>query len=130
MPRIGSSELDDWQMFYSIHVNRYLSGKRTEKIGSVAERDMINDLVREAWNSTISGVRLNTMSPKQKLALFRSVEIIFPFFEVPVERARASGNGRSPLGTGENETIEYDFFTRRRVSPDEGENTIPFRLDP
>lgn len=77
---------DDWTAFYSIHLRRYLRGKRTGKLGSVAERDMILDLIRDAWAHTIDGIRLESLNVRQKLDLFKSVEIVFPFFTVPIER--------------------------------------------
>ncbi|WP_319414683.1 hypothetical protein [Marispirochaeta aestuarii] len=47
MLRQMSSELDDWNAFYSVQLKKYLESKRSRKIGSQGEKDMIWDLIFE-----------------------------------------------------------------------------------
>jgi hypothetical protein len=71
---------DDWRAFYSIHLRRYLAKKRSKDLGTMAERDMINDLIRDHWLALEP--HLDGRSTGEKLELFESVRIVFPHFRV------------------------------------------------
>ena len=104
MLRQMSSELDDWNAFYSVQLKKYLESKRSRKIGSQGEKDMIWDLIFEYWQGILRSGVLRGKSNSEKLALFSDVEIIFPYFSLPAEK---------------HEIIQVDFFSRSRVSPDD-----------
>lgn len=83
MARQETPEQDDWTAFYAIHLQRYLSLKRTQRIATEAEGDMIRDLIRDYWSGLTARRLLESKSPQEKISLFRSVEIVFPFLVVP-----------------------------------------------
>ena len=96
----GLAELDDWRAFYSLQVGRYLKSKRSRSIGTLAERDMIRDLIFDAWRELKSATSLDDKTPEQKLALFRGVSIVFPFFYLPGGTAETGGTGGLSRGFG------------------------------
>ena len=83
MLRQENCELDDWNAFYAIQLKKYLESKRSRKIGSQGEKDMIWDLIFEYWQGIQHSEVLNGKSCSEKIELFESVEIIFPFFSIP-----------------------------------------------
>ncbi len=83
MVKQSTCEQDDWKAFYSVHICRYLETKKSRKLGSDAEKDMIWDLIYESWIQFKSQVNLKGKNPSEKLMLFKSMKIIFPFFMVP-----------------------------------------------
>ncbi len=83
MSKQKTSELDDWKAFYSIHAERYIRTKRSGRFGTLAERDMIRDLILEYWKELRSSGILEGKGPEEKKVLFRNVTIVFPFFVVP-----------------------------------------------
>lgn len=104
MARQPTEDLDDWHAFYSIQLGRYLSFKKSQRIVSCAERDMIHDLIAEYWRQVRSaGVLLGKRSC-EKLEVFRAVEIIFPFYSASLD-----DRGR---------TITVNFTTRSKIAPD------------
>lgn len=104
MARQPTEDLDDWHAFYSIQLSRYLSFKKSQRILSGAERDMIHDLIAEYWRQIRSSGLLAGKRSCEKLEVFRAVEIVFPFYAV-------SQNDRGSI-------IPINFTTRRRVAPD------------
>ena len=78
MERQVSVEGDDWQAFFSVQLVRYLSGKHKRSFSTQAEHDMISDLVRDAWGDLRRSNGLGGKSYCEKLALFRSIWIVFP----------------------------------------------------
>jgi hypothetical protein len=101
MERQDCSEADDWQAFSAIQTARYLLGKNKRTFSTLAEQDMITDLIRDAW-SQLRRSDLGSMSGCAKIEAFRSVRIVFPtvvFSEPPL-------NG--PV-------IAVNFQTKRRV---------------
>lgn len=70
---------NDAQAFFSIHLGRYLETKRSRRIHSAAERDIVFELIAEAWSELSRGIDLAGMSAAAKLKLFREVFIVFPF---------------------------------------------------
>lgn len=102
MVRQSSPELDDWRAFYSIHLARYLRSKNTQRIITSAEGDMIRDLIFDCWKSLTSRRLLKDRTADEKLSLFRSVEIVFPFYVVPSVR--------------EPNIIAVDFLAKSRLA--------------
>jgi hypothetical protein len=77
MERQDSSEADDWQAFSSIQTLRYLLGKNKRTFSTLAEQDMIKDLIRDSWNE-LRRSDLGSMSGCEKVEAFRAVRIVFP----------------------------------------------------
>lgn len=83
MARQAHPELDDWRAFYSVQIGKYLKSKESHCFGTLAEQDMIRDLVFDAWQKLARSGRLVGKTPRQKLKEFHHYEIIFPYFLVP-----------------------------------------------
>ena len=102
MERQRSTEADDWQAFYSIQVARYLLCKNKRTFSTLAEQDMIRDLIRDAWTSLKGSPGLEGQTGCEKMKAFRSVRIVFP--TVVLGGAHADG----PI-------ISVNFQTKARV---------------
>ena len=83
MAKQSCSEQDDWKAFYSVQLTGYLSTKKSGRLGTNAEKDMIWDLIREAWREFMTVSDTGTLSSEEKMAMYRAVRIIFPTFSVP-----------------------------------------------
>lgn len=83
MPAQPDRELDDKAAFIAIHIMRYLHGKRSGRFGTLAEKDMINELVMEAWKDFRCGINLAGLATREKVSKIREYVIIFPTFSVP-----------------------------------------------
>ena len=104
MLRQMSSDLDDWNAFYAVQLKKYLESKRSRKLGSQGEKDMIWDLIYEYWLGIRKSGVLEGKSNSEKLNLFADIEIIFPFFTPPEERS---------------EVIQVDFQKKTRPKADD-----------
>jgi hypothetical protein len=83
MARQANPGRDDQQAFYGVHLSRYVRSKKSHKLGTRAEIDMIVELVDEYWSQIkLSGI-LRELNHEQRLALFRDTVIVFPFLSVP-----------------------------------------------
>lgn len=105
MKRQSTSEEDDWNAFYAIHLNRYIRGKRSGSMGTLAERDMINDLIRERFLLLREEYPLEELSAPEKYHLFHSVLIIFPRI--------------SPAAAGVEDPVGVNFLAKERILPDD-----------
>lgn len=105
MRRQNTPEEDDWNAFYAIQLNRYVRGKGARRVGTLAERDMINDLIRERFLLLREEYRLHTLRPSVKYRLFHSVIIIFP-------RITAKNSD-------EQEPVQVNFLKKERMNPDD-----------
>ena len=83
MQKQTTTVLDDWKAFYSVHLERYIQTKRSGRIGTAAEKDMILDLIFDYWTDLTHTGALCGKSPLEKMVIFRKVKIVFPFFVVP-----------------------------------------------
>lgn len=102
MVKQGCGELDDWNAYYSVQLAHYLSTKRSKKLGTDAERDMIWDLIREGFRELRGLVDLDSMDSRGKLAVFKRHQIVFPAFTASL-----------PAG---DESIPVDFAKKRRIN--------------
>ncbi len=107
MAKQETSIEDDWKAFYSVQLYRYIRTKRTRRVGTEAERDMIVDLISDGWRSLLARYRLAGLTSEEKMALFRSVRIIFPAFHF------------SEATDDEPATIPVDFGRKRRIGVDD-----------
>jgi hypothetical protein len=78
MERQDSSLADDWQAFSSIQTLRYLLGKNKRAFSTLAEQDMIQDLIRDSWVTMSRSAGFAKLSGCEKLEAFRAVRIVFP----------------------------------------------------
>lgn len=78
MERQASAEQDDWQAFSSIQIARYLMGKNKRTFSTMAEKDMITDLIRDSWTSLQHSGDLAGKSTCQKMEHYHRVLIVFP----------------------------------------------------
>ena len=119
---------NDRAAFTAIHVMRYLYTKRSGKFGTLAERDMIMELVSDAWSDFKERVNLQGLSTSQKIARFREYVIFFPTFNVPDMKKSEDehviyadfGNDLCACGSG----LPYRWCCGRIKSIDELENGI------
>jgi hypothetical protein len=117
MPRQHSQRLDEWKAFYSIQLCRYLESKKSRKIGTKAEGDMIKDLIFDHWKNILLEGKLGSFSPEEKLEFFKKEKIIFPFFVLPE-------NVTNPL-------VNVDFAKHRKLLPGDRcscGSGLPFKL--
>jgi hypothetical protein len=82
-PDLQQCHREDWRRFYVIQLHIYLSGKRSGRIGTDAEGDMIRDLLSIYWEEIIASGILNNMNLLEKVSLFRSIQVDFPFIDAP-----------------------------------------------
>jgi hypothetical protein len=105
MVKQESKELDDWNAYYSIQLEKYLSSKRSKRLGTDAERDMIHELICEGWEEMKVTVDLTSMDSCEKLAAFFSHRLVFPTM---------SADSREPY-----REIAVDFARKKRISLDD-----------
>lgn len=105
MRRQPTAELDDWFAFYAVHLERYLQSKQSHRLGTRAEHDMIRELIGDHYIALRSSGALDGACPSEKLAAFRRLTIVFPFFDVPEN-------------LGDN-VVPVDFHGKRRLGPDD-----------
>jgi SEC-C motif len=101
----NDEDRDDRQAFYGVQFLRYIRSKKSHKLGTRAESDMIVELVDEYWGRIKSEGLLDGLNHDQRLSLFRNTEIVFPFLSVP-EVLR-------------NDDVAIDFYQRKRVGPED-----------
>lgn len=102
MVKQESSELDDWKAFRAVHLTRYLNTKRSHKIGTDAERDMISELIFEAWKELCKSSDLRSVNIERRLMLFHSTWIIFPTFTAQTDNENAN-------------MIQVDFNKKKKI---------------
>jgi hypothetical protein len=102
MERQESARADDWQAFYSIQAARYLLGKNKRTFSTLAEQDMITDLIRDAWSVLEGSESLAGKSSCERIAAFRGVHIVFP------SAAKSEPRADGPI-------IAVNFQTKRKV---------------
>ena len=80
MCRRSTPELDDFYAFYSIKASMYLGAKKKKCFDSNTEKDAITRLIGDAWHSLSSSNKLLGLIAAQKLTVFKTWPISFPFF--------------------------------------------------
>jgi hypothetical protein len=83
MARQATCEQDDQQAFYGVQLSRYIRSKRSHKLGTRAEIDMIAELIDEYWAGLRKSRVLDEKSVEEKLRFFRDTLIVFPYLSVP-----------------------------------------------
>lgn len=83
MAKQESAQADDKHAFYGVQLSRYIRSKRSHKLGTKAEIDMVVELIDEYWEQLQSGSGLAEMDDDEKFRLFADTLIVFPFLSVP-----------------------------------------------
>ncbi len=112
-----SPELDDLYAFFSIKTRGYLLSRGTPRFGSELEKDLVTDLISDAWLELKESARLGGLLPGDRVALMKRWPVDFP-----------AGMAFSPDG---GEPCVVNFRTGRAVSPDDRcpcGSGLPFRL--
>jgi tetratricopeptide (TPR) repeat protein len=105
MARQSTCEMDDWKAFYCVQLARYLDKKRSHQLGTRAERDMIGELILDYWKDLKAARVLEGKNTEEKLAIFKEVKVVFPYFVVP----QSSGGDQ----------IDVNFASKRRFQPED-----------
>lgn len=116
MPRRETESQDDWHAFFALQLARYLESKRSHRLDTRAEADMIRELIEDYWVSLVSAGVLEGKSADEKFQLFSSIAIVFPYFAVP-ERL-------------DDRLIHVDFEEKRRIRPEDRcpcKSGLPFK---
>ncbi|MCK4540809.1 MAG: hypothetical protein KAU17_01095 [Spirochaetales bacterium] len=80
MPKQDCLEQDDWEAFRAIHVNRYLRTKRYGRFGTIAEKDMIQDLIQDTYLGLLASEHVQGKTAQEKLIIFHTTMLVFPAF--------------------------------------------------
>ena len=92
MPAQKSRFGDDRAAFTAIHVMRYLYTKNSGRFGTLAEKDMIMELISDAWSDFRERFSLDGLKTADKISRFREYVIFFPTFSVPDISENVSGH--------------------------------------
>ena len=117
MARQPTSEQDDQQAFYGVQLAHYIRSKRSHRLGTRAEIDMIAELIDEYWERLCESHAMDEKSIDEKLQLFRDILIVFPYLSVP-----------ESLKTDD---VAVDFGHGRRLGPHDRcvcGSGLPYRL--
>ncbi len=106
MVRGREDEDENFRAFRSIQLSRYLASRGTRKFGSLPERDMVNDVIRAAWDTLSESVNIQELTIPMRLGLFRHHVVVFPYLECPEN--------------WECNVTSFDFRAKRKIS-DENE---------
>lgn len=112
MIRCGSRREDDFKAFASVQIGKYLSRKSKRCFGTLAEADMVMDLISDYWYELERSERLMRMDCSDKVFFFREIRIEFPIC-----------NDQS------DQCIAYDFRGRRVMEPGDSchcESGLPY----
>lgn len=71
----------EWRLFQAVQISRYLQKKRNFSFSTLAEGDMINDLIRTTWEEISSLSELQEMNTDERIAYYFELSIIFPSFQ-------------------------------------------------
>ncbi|RKX77487.1 MAG: hypothetical protein DRP87_09105 [Spirochaetes bacterium] len=101
MAKQNSDEMDDWKAFYAIQLKKYIRNKKSGRMSTFAERDMVHDLIYEYWKRLKDSGVLNEKTCYEKIRIFRKMKIIFPSMLVP--------------DTTEEKLVPVSFYKKRRL---------------
>lgn len=126
MVSTGCEEKDDFRAFFSIQLRRYLGSRPGGRFHTEVERDAVACIISDAWLGLRRSVTLADKPCSDKLSIFRSIDVAFPFGfsvrgRVLAVNFRAGTaldpEDRCPCGSG----LPYRQCCGRTVSPLEAE---------
>jgi len=99
MPRQDSTEADDREAFISVQLERYLKRKKQHRFCSLAERDVIRQIIEDSWEEFRSDPYLSQKDTDEKISSFYRYVVVFPYF----------------IATEES-VVSVDFTVKRKIS--------------
>ncbi len=84
----------EWQLFYTVQVSRYLNRKRSFAFDTLAEGDMVRDLIQTAWKEISELPTLKSLSYDDRIAYYFSLRIVFPAAADEFGQAQSARTGR------------------------------------
>ncbi len=81
----GERLTTDRSYFYLIQLSAYLSRKRSGKIDSEAEKDMIIDLISMYWEEIVDSGILKGQCQSEKILIFKDIVIDFPYVDINLD---------------------------------------------
>ncbi|MFQ3546877.1 MAG: SEC-C domain-containing protein [Termitinemataceae bacterium] len=82
MRRNFTPEQDDFKAFQSIQVMRYLSVRGAHRFCSDAERDVVYEVIEDAWKVIARSRVLHSLSIPEKLEVFKNARLDFPYLSI------------------------------------------------
>ncbi|MCA1754885.1 MAG: hypothetical protein LC641_09370 [Spirochaeta sp.] len=104
MLRKASYEEDARHAFFGVQLSRYLARKRTRRIATPAEADMLVELLLDTWQEQWEQIRRSNGSATELIEAFGRVRIVFPYVELPPDF-------QDPM-------VEVDFDRGERLQPE------------
>ncbi|MFA7627770.1 MAG: hypothetical protein WCZ17_12080 [Candidatus Kapaibacterium sp.] len=80
---------EQWHQFHEIQIGIYINGKRNKIISSLAEGDMVHDLIKNRWYQLINEVERSEipLATRNLKKWFKTVKIDFPWDMEDLEEA-------------------------------------------
>ncbi len=75
--------MNDFRVFEKIQLSKYSNEKRGIVKVDTPEWQMINDLIKDYWCDLLATGYLNNKDNIEKNNIFSSVDIVFPYIEIP-----------------------------------------------
>ena len=85
---LDAQENENWKSFHGIQVRRYLKSKGEPRFESLAEGDMIHDLIWMTWNEIKDLYEFKKLGNEERIAYFHTVRIEFPSVDQDIEFSR------------------------------------------
>ncbi len=93
----GERLSNDKSYFYLIQLSAYLGRKKSGKIDSEAEKDMIIDLISMYWEEIVDSRILKGQCQSEKILIFKDIDIDFPYTEVNFDFSVSDYNNTSQI---------------------------------
>ncbi len=87
---------DDWKAFHAIQLSKYLAEKDRGSMDGDREREMITEIIWDAWNDLYEKNTFHSFKTEEKLTYFKTVNIFH---------------------ASKDECIPVDFTAKERLSP-------------
>lgn len=75
--------MEDYKKFKKVQLHKYSTEKKNNVYSESPELDMVIDLIKEYWCDLLSTGFLNDKSFSEKEKIYYSIEIIFPYSQIP-----------------------------------------------
>lgn len=82
---------ESWRKFYTVQIKKYIESKRTGRFDTLAEGDMLYDLILMTWESLCCQPVLASLEEDKLLIYYYLVDIPFPDFEVSSAQEQSQG---------------------------------------
>ncbi|MGL1894363.1 MAG: hypothetical protein OCD02_22215 [Spirochaetaceae bacterium] len=75
--------MEDFKIFKTVQIKKYCTEKKCKIKTKTPEWDMINDLIIDYWSDLIATGYINNKTEQEKVHIFSSLTIIFPYTTIP-----------------------------------------------